>query len=122
MPTSELEPRAEPDASAPLQIRLLGELQVLRMGERLALPPSKKTRALLGYLLLTQRSQRRERLCELFWDVADDPRAALRWSLSKLREVLDGPEPRLSADREQVTVDTRKLSVDALTLKQLLGR
>jgi DNA-binding SARP family transcriptional activator len=106
----------------PLQIRLLGELQVLHGGRRLALPPSKKTRALLGYLLLNPRPQRRERLCELFWDVADDPRAALRWSLSKLRELLDGaPALRLLADREQVAVDMQGMAVDALTLKQLLA-
>ena len=63
---------------------------------RLALPQSKKTRALLAYLVVTQRPQRRDRLCGMLWDVADDPRAALRWSLSKLRPLVDEPgAPRL---------------------------
>ena len=68
-----------------LTIRLLGELAVVRGGEALELPASKKARALLGYLVATGRSHMRERLCELLWDGPDDPRAQLRWSLWKLR-------------------------------------
>jgi pimeloyl-ACP methyl ester carboxylesterase/DNA-binding SARP family transcriptional activator len=33
----------------------------------------------------------------------DDPRAALRWSLTKLRPLLNGAHERLEADRERVT-------------------
>ncbi|HEX3413501.1 MAG TPA: hypothetical protein VHT00_17440, partial [Stellaceae bacterium] len=66
-----------------LEFRVLGELEVLSDGAPLALPPSRKTRALLAYLALTRHAHRRERLCEIFWDVPDDPRGALRWSLSK---------------------------------------
>jgi hypothetical protein len=52
-----------------------------------------------------QSRKRRARLCELLWDVADDPRAALRWSLSKLRELVDGEgRQRLLADREDAAV------------------
>ncbi|MCZ7677687.1 MAG: hypothetical protein M5U28_02475 [Sandaracinaceae bacterium] len=58
-----------------MQIRVVGELTAPPRGRALALPPSKKTRALLAYLVLTGREHRRERLCDLFWDVADDPRA-----------------------------------------------
>ena len=44
---------------------------------------------------------RREQLCEMFWDVPDDPRGALRWSLSKIRPIVDDPaRPRLVADRQ----------------------
>ena len=39
------------------------------------LPPSKKTRALLAYLALGARPYRREHLCELLWELPDDPRA-----------------------------------------------
>jgi len=67
---------------APLEIRLIGEIAVRRDGVALALPASKKTRALLGYLAVTGRPQRRDRLCSLLWDGPDDPRAALRWSLT----------------------------------------
>jgi DNA-binding SARP family transcriptional activator len=51
------------------------------------MPPSKKTRALLAFLAVTPRPQRRERLCEIFWDLPDDPKGALRWSLSKIGPV-----------------------------------
>src|SRR5688572_21137384 len=54
---------------ATLGIKLLGELVVERDGTPVALPPSRKTRALLGYLVLTGRAHRRDALCELFWDV-----------------------------------------------------
>src|SRR5690349_21580307 len=96
-----------------LRIDVLGELQVGRGEDALALPPSKKTRALLAYLAVVGRPQRRERLCELFWDVPDDPRGALRWSLSKVRLILnhDGRE-RLSADRNIVRLDTAEIDFD----------
>ena len=91
------------------------------MGARLRLPPSKKTRALLGYLVLTGKQHRRERLCELLWDVADDPRAALRWSLSKLRELVDREDtPRLLTDREQVRLDLSGAQVDVFEVRPLL--
>lgn len=87
-----------------VQLSLLGPLAVTADGEALALPKSRKTRALLAYIALSQGPVRRERLCELFWDVPDDPRGALRWSLSKLRPVAnaDGVE-RLAADADAVT-------------------
>src|SRR5437667_915925 len=86
-----------------LELRVLGELEVIRDGAPVALPPSRKTRALLAYLALTRRPHRRERLCEIFWDVPDDPRGALRWSLSKIRPFVDDPAyPRLVAERQTV--------------------
>src|SRR5689334_13842762 len=95
-------------APASLSIRLLGELEVSRNGLALPLPPSKKTRALLAYLVLTSRPHRRERLCQLLWDVTDDPRAALRWSLSKLRTLCDDVEtPRILTDGDSVGFETR---------------
>ena len=70
---------------SPPGIRLLGELQLVGCdGRAVALPASRKTRALLGYLIATGQPHRRERLCDLLWDGPDDPRAELRWSLSKI--------------------------------------
>ena len=90
-------------ARQPLTLRVLGSVSVERGGERLDLPPSKKTRALLGYLLIEGREQTREHLCSLFWDLPDDPRGALRWSLSRLRPLLDEQGgQRIVADRERV--------------------
>src|SRR5215470_8833274 len=76
---------------SPLTLRLLGEIEVVRDGEPLVLPSSRKARALLAYLVATGRSHRRSRLCSLLWDVPDDPRGALRSALSKLRAIVDGP-------------------------------
>ena len=97
-----------------LSIRLLGELQLVGGdGPALALPASRKTRALLGYLIATGQAHRRERLCDLFWDGPDDPRAELRWSLSKIRPLLDGNAARdWSADRERVGIELGNAVVD----------
>jgi predicted ATPase len=65
----------------------------------MALPASKRTRALLGYLATSGQAHLREKLCELFWDGPHDPRASLRWSLAKLRPITGD---RLEADRERV--------------------
>jgi hypothetical protein len=100
-----------------IEIRVLGELSVVSGTNELALPRSRKTRALLGYLSLTGRAHRREQLCDLLWDVTDDPRAALRWSLSKLRKVLEvSGETCLLATRTHVQV---RLAPGALDLESL---
>ncbi|MBZ9770367.1 alpha/beta fold hydrolase [Mesorhizobium sp. CA6] len=88
-----------------LELRVLGDFQVTRDGEPLHLPPSRKTRALLAYLAVTARQHQRERLCEIFWDIPDDPRGALRWSLSKIRQVLGADESVLAADRNAVALN-----------------
>jgi len=110
-----------PDPSI-LAIRLIGSTHASLGGEELALPASRKTRAILAYLLLADRPVSRQQLCELFFDVPDDPRAALRWSLSKLRGVLeaDGVE-RVRTQRDQVSIDATGLWVDALALRNLPG-
>ena len=100
-------------AGAVLDLRVLGTFAVRYQGRPLALPPSRKTRALLAYLAVADQPQRRERLCGLFWDAPDDLRAALRWSSSKLRKIVnvDGQDV-LIADRGQVTLRTRSIDLD----------
>ena len=99
------------------RLLLLGPLQVIQNGTQLPLPPSRKVRALLAYLAMAPRPVTREKLCELFWDVADDPKSELRWCLSKLRPLVDGPTTtRLIADREQVWIDTSSLDIDAVSV------
>ena len=101
-----------------LRISVLGNLAVLRHRIRMQLPPSKKTRALLAYLAVTARPHSRARLCAMFWAVPDDPRAALRWSLSRLRPLVDEDDcPRITADREQVGFDLDRVTVDILSLR-----
>ena len=105
-----------------IELRFLGDFVVLRDGEPLALPPSKKTRALLAYLSLEGRRFRREQLCELLWEIPDDPRGSLRWSLSKLRRLIDDEDcRRIVADRTFVGVDTNDLSIDVTELRTLAG-
>jgi pimeloyl-ACP methyl ester carboxylesterase/DNA-binding SARP family transcriptional activator len=104
-----------------LEISVLGGLAVRRDGACLELPRSRKTRALLAYLVVTGRCHRRDRLCSLLWTVPDDPRAALRWSLSRLRPLVDAPgAARIVADRESVAFDRDQVAVDVLALRGLL--
>ena len=104
-----------------LELRVLGELEVIRDGAPVALARSRKTRALLAYLALTGHKHRRERLCEIFWDVPDDPRGALRWSLSKIRPFVDDPVyPRLIADRQTVELLTEARGI--LLPRAIAGR
>ena len=102
-----------------MDIQVLGELRVVRDEELCALPRSRKSRALLGYLVATQRPHLRERLCELLWDGPDDPRAALRWSLTKLRAIL-GAE-RIEASREHVAFVPDGAGVDLLRMRSAIG-
>ncbi|HJT09095.1 MAG TPA: BTAD domain-containing putative transcriptional regulator, partial [Stellaceae bacterium] len=113
-----LRPGDEPPA---LRLRLFGALRVESGGRAMALPPSRKVRALLGYLALAPRPVPRARLCELLWDVASDPRGELRWCLSKLRALLDAPgDSRLITDGERVGLDLSALDVDAVAFARAI--
>src|SRR5205807_2628552 len=103
-----------------LHVRILGHLFVGCRNTRLQLPRSKKTRALLAYLAVTARTHSRDRLCAMFWPVPDDPRAALRWSLSHLRPLVDEPDcRRIIADRESVGIDLARVNIDILSLRSV---
>ena len=105
-----------------LAIKYLGDFQVLRDGGEVKLPPSRKTRALLAYLSLNQRRFRRDFLCDLLWEIPDDPRGSLRWSLSKLRRLIDDEDrQRIIADRTHVEIDTSDADIDATRLCSLAG-
>jgi TolB-like protein/DNA-binding SARP family transcriptional activator/tetratricopeptide (TPR) repeat protein len=100
-----------------LEIRLFGQPAVLRDGTPVALAPSRKVRALLGFLAVAPRPVPRERLCDLFWDVPNDPRGELRWCLSKLRAALDDDgHRRIHATGDAVSLDLDGCAVDALDL------
>ena len=105
--------------SAPLALRLLGPIELDVRGRRMPLPRSKKTRALLAYLAVTGRPHRRDRLCSLLWDVTDDPRGALRWSLSRLRQVLGAEAEHIAAGRDEVTLSAGGMAIDASALARL---
>src|SRR5258708_10042540 len=102
----------------PFEIKLLGRLELVRGGDGVTLPPSKKSRALLAYLVAVPRTHSRAHLCELLWEGPDDPRAALRWSLTKLRSLLDDEAvTRLVADQDGVSVDPTAVEVDLTSLR-----
>ncbi|MCB1907148.1 MAG: AAA family ATPase [Rhodocyclaceae bacterium] len=105
--------------SAPLALRLLGPMELFAAGERVALPRSKKTRALLAYLAASGRPHRRDRLCALLWDMTDDPRGALRWSLSRLRKVVSADLERIEADHQQVFLSPAGMRIDACELARI---
>lgn len=110
-----VEKAVESERAAPsVQLRLFGPLTVSRAGAPIALPASRKVRALIAYLALAPQAVARTQLCELLWDVPNDPRGELRWCLSKARSVLDEPERRrIETSGETVRLDLSDCFVDA---------
>lgn len=110
---------AGPPLAGALRLRLMGPLEVWRDGAAVALPPSRKVRGLLAYLALAPRPCARARLCELLWDVPDDPRGELRWCLSKLRRLVDGAgRRRIQAEGDAVRLDLTGCEVDVLEVQR----
>jgi DNA-binding SARP family transcriptional activator len=95
-----------------VSLNLLRAMELERDGHPVTLPSSRKTRALLAYLAVTDRAVRRDHLCSLLWDIPDDPRGALRWSLSKLRAIIDDERTRLVADRDTVRLECSDIDID----------
>ncbi len=87
-----------------IRMRMNGPLVLLKGEVPLDLPPSRKVRALLAYLALSARPVARSTLCELLWEVPNDPRGELRWCLSKIRRVVGGE--RLITRDDTVALDT----------------
>jgi DNA-binding SARP family transcriptional activator len=103
-----------------VEIRLLGPTQVVRDGEPVTLPRSRKVRALLAFLALSPKPVTRSRLCDLLWDVPNDPRGELRWCLSKLRGLLDDDDrARVVTDGELVSLDLDGARVDAIDVDRV---
>ncbi len=114
------DPDAVPGAVPALWLRVFGSLEVRRAGERVPLPQSRKTRALLLYLAVTGRPHSRDHLCDLLWDGPDDPRGGLRWSLAKLRPLLDdGTGSCLVTQGDEVALDLARLHSDISRMRAL---
>jgi DNA-binding SARP family transcriptional activator/TolB-like protein len=100
-----------------VDVRLLGPMAIRRNGNTLALPASRKVRALFAYLVMAPQPVLRGRLCELLWDVPNDPRGELRWCLSKLRRLLDTPERRrIETSGDTVRLDLADSFVDVIEI------
>jgi DNA-binding SARP family transcriptional activator len=97
-----------------LGFRLLGPLELSLGNDVIKLPASRKVRALLGYLVLASRPVARTQVCELLWDIPNDPRGELRWCLSKIRGLLDTGRKRVLADGSSIRLDLTDCSVDTL--------
>ena len=98
-----------------VDLRLVGPLTLQRAGVTLLLPASRKVRALLAYLTLASHAVTRSQLCELLWDVPNDPRGELRWCLSKLRALLDEPgRRRVVSEADTVGLDLSGVFVDVI--------
>ena len=109
--------------NAGVSVRMLGPLTVLQSGAILDLPASRKVRALLAYLALSPHPVGRSRLCDLLWDVPNDPRGELRWCLSKLRAVLDEPgRPRIETSGDTVALHLDDCFVDAIDIASAAER
>jgi DNA-binding SARP family transcriptional activator len=96
------------------QLGLLGPMAIRRDGVTLALPGSRKVRALLAYLAVAPSAVSRSELCELLWDTPKDPRAELRWSLSKVRSLVDQEgRRRVYTDADAIELNLSDWLVDA---------
>ena len=106
-----------------VHVRMLGHMTVSRDGAPLALPSSRKVRALIAYLALAPRAVTRSQLCELLWDVPNDPRGELRWCLSKARGILDEPgRQRIQTQGDTVALDLTDCSVDAIEISRVIEK
>jgi DNA-binding SARP family transcriptional activator/TolB-like protein len=118
MPVESDDPTA-PSGPAALDIQMLGPLSIGRAGEALKLPVSRKVRALFAYLALAPNAITRSQLCELLWDVPNDPRGELRWCLSKIRGVVDQPDwQRVTTGGDSVRLDISDCHVDTTQIAQ----
>jgi DNA-binding SARP family transcriptional activator len=69
-------------------VQLLGRPCVVRADGETYQFRSRKSWALLGYLLLSERPPTRSQLATLLYSEADDPLRALRWNLTEIRRCL----------------------------------
>ena len=93
-----------------LEVRVIGELDIRLDGITGELPPSRRVRALLGWLAIHPGRHSRSRLAGLFWpDVPEtSARASLRSAIWALRSALGpGFAGYLVTDRDTVTLANR---------------
>jgi DNA-binding SARP family transcriptional activator len=102
-----------------LGLQMLGPLRLSRDGAAIALPASRKVRALLAYLALAPRPPGRSQLCELLWETPNDPRGELRWCLSRIRSAIDEPgRSRVIARDDTIALDLAGCRVDVVEVAE----
>ena len=97
-----------------LTVQLLGRPRIVQPSGDSQPFRSRKSWALLAYLVLAERPPSRSQLAQLLFSDAEDPHRALRWGLSELRRGL-GPEAAVEDDPVQLRLP-RDAVVDVLVL------
>ncbi len=114
----------------PARVNLLGRPKVdAGTGEGAgrvdARPRGRKSWAVLARVVLAERPMLRRELAEELFEQAEDPLAALRWSLADLRRALGLPEglrgDPLHLDRSQLWIDVWALEDGALSPEEIRG-
>src|SRR5690349_13882301 len=73
-----------------LSLQLLGRPRIVHTSGEAYQFRSRKSWALLAYLVLSERPPSRSQLAQLLFSEAEDPQRALRWNLSEIRRGLGG--------------------------------
>ena len=102
------------------ELQLLGSLVYLRNGNILQPSVSRKTRAILAYVAITDFPHSRQSLYNLFGQESEDPQGTLRWHLSRIRNQLS--KDILIVDKEIVQFNHHNCYVDAFEFGQILDR
>jgi DNA-binding SARP family transcriptional activator/tetratricopeptide (TPR) repeat protein len=107
-----------------LEIRLARNVELRVAGRALALPASRRARAVLAYLAFNPGPQSRARVAARFWpDVLDkSARASLRVALTELRQALGPAAEHLVATRDTVALEGPGLRVDVREFEAALER
>jgi|GEM_PF-2856005 len=112
---------SDDDASKGWTLSVLGGFAVTHKGGNV-LPPGRKSRALLAYVLLCgATATRRERLAALFWEDRgrDQARASLRQAIAELQGVAGGPRPLLLVSRDEIGACLEHLTIDSDRLRAI---
>lgn len=99
-------------------LQLLGPFVYVRNGDIQQPSLSRKTRAILAYLAITDYPHNRQLLYTLFGQESEDPQGTLRWHLSRIRRQLSADI--LIVDNETVQFSHRHCHVDAFEFAQIL--
>ena len=99
-------------------IQLLGSFVYQHNGDIKQPALSRKTRAILAYLAITDFPHSRQSLYTLFGQESEDPQGTLRWHLSRIRRQLSADI--LIVDKETVQFDHHHCHVDAYEFARIL--
>lgn len=109
-------------SSEKISINLLGGLSLEINSKPISLPKSRKARALLAYAAATPQPVRKQALCNFLFVNTSNPKANLRWCLSRLKQAL--PEKNRSliqSDQNSIWLSCEDDDIDVRYLQTLRG-